>query len=119
MRGAGAKGGARAGGVAGASVVAATGTACSSFPERTRCANITPSVRLLQRPTPFPLPTLPLFPPHSLLPCLPAVSQAALAAIGVCIRRKSAEADASPTHDKCLLYISAGGAAAGKGAGKE
>lgn len=119
MRGAGVEGGARAGGVAGASVVVATGTACSSFPERTRCANITPSVRLLQRPTPFPLHTLPLFPPHSLLPCLPAVSQAALAAIGVCIRRKSAEADASPTHDKCLLYISAGGAAAGKGAGKE
>lgn len=68
---------------------------------------------------PYPLHTLPLFPPHSLLPCLPAASQAALAAIGVCIRRKSAEADASPTHDKCLLYISAGGAAAGKGAGKE
>lgn len=22
-----------------------------------------------------------------------------------CIRRKSAEADASPTHDKCLLYV--------------
>lgn len=62
-------------------------------------------------------PSLLLTPAHS--PTLPAASQPALAAIGVCIRRKSAEADASPTHDKCLLYISAGGAAAGKGAGKE